>query len=600
MHSLSSNQLTGLESLRIRRVDAASLLSVPRDLRYLEFRPTRGGIYYQMHDGSGNWAPTTVQHSGIGMPEEYHHFSDAEVMAQAKAYDDTVWHELSQIEQFVAAQQEVLLSDQSSHASTALVPMRWLIEMSAPTLTSLNLDWVLWRRHGSDLNDDSAVMLRSLAALRFPHLRAFQFRNAILQQTMLPSDLFLFEDTFLEFMEYHQKLQCLAWPMDKFYSHVRPSIETRSRTGRLISHLANMLIDLRVDALYEGHAEAMTDGSHTLSEMHDCFRRRRFIAEFVPQMRRIESIKIEGGVPRDEKREILRALHWCPLKKIVMIGVSYPIGNTWGAQGLNLKALDQGSNWDEIENLEEEDYGGMLESYRRGFHMPKTFEFEPQYGWPAQAPLLQTIALHHASQVEELKICGYNGCPILSQTTPITAPILTSLRQFDNLKQLVMSFWLLTWHEGSYRDTEIINYWKDSRSPASTALVVVTPPRSPMSDAPVEAGTFPAFQTRYAPNQDFNRWAVALKTSFSPSALAYRVARDIGPYLSPIAKSRPSGVRVRASFCLGMKDDRRPASDIFDLDIRIGIDDQVLQFTGPREEMEKGRFWQKLETRKWF
>ncbi|KAH3912261.1 hypothetical protein HBH56_123860 [Parastagonospora nodorum] len=600
MRSLSSHRLTGLESLRIRRVDASSLLSSPKDLRFLEFRPTRGGMYYQMHDGSGNWAPTTVQFSGIGMSEEFHRFSDAELMAQAKAYDDTVWQELSQIEQFVAAQQELLLSDQSSSASAALVPMRWLLEMSAPTLTSLNLDWVLWRRDESDVNDDSAAMLKSLATLRFPHLRAFQFRNAVLQQTMLPGDVFLFEDTFLEFMEYHQKLQCLAWPMDKFYSHLRPSIELRARTGRLIAHLANMLIDLRVDAQYEGHGEAMTDGSHTLDEMHDCFRRRRFIAEFVPHMRRIESIKIEGGVPRDEKREVLRALHWCPLKKIVMIGVSYPIGNTWGAQGRNLKALDQGSSWDEIENLEEEDYGGMLESYRRGCHMLKTFEFEPEYGWPAHVPLLQTIALHHASQVEELKICGYNGCPILSQATPITAPLLTSLRQFDNLKQLVMSFWLLTWHEGSYRDTEIINYWKDSRSPASTALVVVTPPRSPMSDAPVEAGTFPAFQTRFAPQQDFNRWAVALKTSFSPSALAYRVARDIGPYLSPIAKSRPNGVRVRASFCLGMKDERRPASDIFDLDVRIGSDDQVLQFTGPREEMEKGRFWQKLETRKWF
>jgi hypothetical protein len=553
-----------------------------------------------MHDGSGNWAPTTVQFSGEGMSEEFHRFTDAELLEQAKEFDANVWAELSDIEQLVAAHQNLCISDRSPSPSLALSPLRWLLECSASTLTSLNLDWVLWRRNESDIHDDSAAMLKMLAALKFPQLRAFQFRNAVLQQTMLPNDVFLLEDTFLDFMECHQKLQCLAWPIDKFYSHVRPSVEVRNRSRKLIAHLANMLTDLRVDAQYEGHGEPITDTSHTIDEMHECIRRRRFIAEFAPHMRRIESIKIEGGVPRDEKRELLRALHWCPLKKIVMIGVSYPIGNTWGAHGLNLKALDQGSSWDDIHNLEEEDHHGIFESYRRGFHMPETFEFEPDYGWPAQAPLLQTIALHHTSKVEELKICGYNGCPILSQATPITDPLLTALRHFDNLKQLVMSFWLLTWYEGSYRDTEIINYWKDSRSPASTALVVFTPPQSPISDLPVDPGHFPAFQTRFAPPQEFNRWAVALKTSFSPSALAYRVARDIGPYLSPIAKSRPGGVRMRASFCLGVKDDRRPASDIFDLDIRIGKNDQVLEFTGPREEMENSRFWQKLESRRWF
>lgn len=600
MRSLSRISATGLESLRIRRVDAASMLSTPRDLGFLEFRPSRGGMYYQMHDGSGNWAPTTVQFSGEGMSEEFRRFTDAELMVQAKAFDAVVWDEQPEIEELVAAHPNLSISNNYTTTTVNPSSLSWLLASSTSTLTSLNLDWILWRRNESDTNDDSRPTLKLLAALRFPHLRAFQFRNAVLQQTKLPDDVFLFEDTFLDFMEYHQKLQCLAWPIDKFYGHVRPSTDVLNRSRKLVAHFANMLTEIRIDAQYEGHGEPMSDTGHTIEEMHECVRRRRFIAEFAPHMRRIERIKMEGGVPRDEKREILRALHWCPLKKIVMIGVSCPVGNTWGPHGLNLKALDQGSSWDDIHNLEEEDMEGILEAYKRGFHVPEIFEFEPDFGWPPQAPLLQTIALHHANTITELKLCGYNGCAILSEATPITDPLLNSLRHFDNLQQLVMSFWLLTWYEGSYRDTEIIKYWMDSRSPASTALVVVTPPRSPLSESPVDPGHFPAFQARFAPPQDFNRWAVVLKTHYSPSALAYRVARDIAPYLSPVAKSRPGGVRLRASFCLGVKDDRRPASDIFDLDMRIGKDDQVLEFTGPREELEKGRFWQKLETRRWF
>ncbi|KAJ4374230.1 hypothetical protein N0V83_002971 [Neocucurbitaria cava] len=382
--------------------------------------------------------------------------------------------------------------------------------------------------------------------------------------------------------------------------HVKPSIDVQNRSRKLVAHLAMMLTDLRIDTQYTEHGEPLTDESRTTEETQERDRRRRFIAEFAPHLRKVEQIKLEGGIPRDEKREILRALHWCPLKKVVMIGLSFPAGNTWGSQGFQLKALDPGQNIDSNINLEDEDLDGILASYRRGFSISRGFQFEPDYGWPAQAPLLQTIALHHASTVEELKICGYNGCPILSFQTPMTAPLLNGLRHYDNLKQLVISLWLLTWYEDSYRDTEIIQSWLDTRSPSSTALAVVTPPTSPMREHPVDPGQFPNFNPRVAPRQEFNRWAVALKTRFSPSALAYRVARDMGPYLSPVAKERPGGVKVRASFCLGVREEGRSASDIFDLEIRIGQDDQVLEYIGPREEGERGRWWTKLEERRWF
>ena len=110
----------------------------------------------------------------------------------------------------------------------------------------------------------------------------------------------------------------------------------------------------------------------------------------------------------------------------------------------------------------------------------------------------------------------------------------------------------------------------------------------------------PRFNNQTSREQNFNRWAVMLKTRFTPSALAYRVAEDIAPHLSQVAKAQPGGVRVRSSFCLGERVESRVANDIFDLDIRIGANGQVLEFIPPREEVEKSRFWQKLEGRRWF
>jgi hypothetical protein len=150
-----------------------------------------------------------------------------------------------------------------------------------------------------------------------------------------------------------------------------------------------MLIDLRIDAAFVGMGEPLTDLSDTLAASQERIRRRRFIAEFAPHMRRIVRMKAEGGIPRDEKRELLRALHYCPLNKIVLIGVSYPAGNTWGHHGQLLKLIDEGFSWEDMLDLEEEDPRSIDESYRRASHIQKEFIFEAEYGWPAiQHPLL--------------------------------------------------------------------------------------------------------------------------------------------------------------------------------------------------------------------
>ncbi|KAF1366088.1 hypothetical protein EJ07DRAFT_93734 [Lizonia empirigonia] len=601
---LEPTRTTGLESIRVRRLRAEPAAIGNRyDMTFGDMKLARGGFYCQLHSGLGAWVGTTVEFSRENLPEEVVLPTPGELEQKGRDFDNAIWANLPRQAELVyenSADFGCHINADASDLPPPIRPMQWLFQFSQSSLTRLDLDWILWRQKDEDdAYDESSDFLTSLSRMRFPHLIAFQMRNAVLPLTQLPDDVFLLEDTFLAFLEAHPKIKCLAWPLDKFYSHRRPSVEVQSRCRKLIAHMSMVLTDLRLDTHYAGNGEPMTDDKSTVEATQQRIRRRRFIAEFTPHMRKIKQIKLEGGIPRDEKREILRALHYCPLEKIVFIGVSFPVGNTWGHQGAQLKLLDAGSASDYTYDLEEEDGDGMLQAYKRRHCVSENFKFEPEYGWTAEAPLLHTLALHHADTVQELKMCGYNGCPILSYLTPDTTPLLAPLLQYQNLRQLVVSFWLLTFFEHSYRDIEIIQSWLDTRSPSSTALVVVTPPRSPEAEHPVDGAMMPA-PNPVAPRPQFNRWAVALKTRFTPSALAYRVANDIGPFLSPVAKARPGGVRVRASFCLGARKLNRAANDIFDLELSIGRDDAVLNFVGPREEGEKGRWWAKMEERQWF
>lgn len=598
----SPNYATGLESVRIRRLRVEPEGISERNRSQLEYALARGGRPFPMHNAAGGFIFTTIDirtppprpMTAIKLP------TPEELRAKADVYDTSIWDRLNfdapEIQPFVDSNQ----FPYPTLKSGPLNPMMTIIAKSWSTLTNLNLDWLLWRQQGS--NDDTKAMsdLQQLSQLRFPNLRAFQLRNAVVQETGLPQGVFLLEDMFLAFMEAHTRIQCLAWPLDRFFSHCKPCIDVQVRVRAVVSHLQNVLVDLRLDSFYSGNGEMNTDKGQETHEREERFRRRRFISEFALHMRKIEQLKLEGGIPRDEKRELVRALHFCPLKKLVLIGVTFPIGNTWGARGADLKQHDPNHTSDATSQLEEENLEGIMASYKNATILSEEVPNEPSYGWRAEAPFLLTISLHHASTIEELKLCGYNGSPILSYLTPVTTALLHPLRRFENLKQLVISFWLLTSFEDEYRDNAIIQSWIDTRSPSSTALVVVTPPATPANAPPVDPAMMPRYLNHPTRQQDFNRWAVVLKTRFTPSALAYRVAQDIAPHLSEVAKGRPGGVRVRASFCLGEKGESRPANDIFDLDIRIGSYGQVLEFIGPREEVEKGRFWQKLEGRRWF
>ncbi|OQO00779.1 hypothetical protein B0A48_13466 [Cryoendolithus antarcticus] len=350
------------------------------------------------------------------------------------------------------------------------------------------------------------------------------------------------------------------------------------RVQVVVERLGRTLIDLRVDVQYSGNGEWQSaDTAPREVDKADTIRRRRFITEFAALQTTVKTLKVEGGLPRDERREVIRAMHRCPIEKIVLIGVCYPIGNTWGTRGREMAITDGQAQIDDRIFLEAEDTTTIDELGVRTLEPPSSgFTYSPSFTWHNAAPMLHTIASYHSSTLRELKFCGYKGAPILLNPTPITTPFLHALKHCHKLETLITSFWLSTHFEGSPRDDQVISYWMDTRSPSSTAIV------APFWADPPATGT----------------WAYELKTKFAPDALAWRITSFLGPFLSEEAKGRKRGVKVRASFCVG------DWGGIFDVDVRIGKgavgSDVCLGWEGPREELEEGRRKGKSEGRGWF
>lgn len=274
---------------------------------------------------------------------------------------------------------------------------------------------------------------------------------------------------------------------------------------------------------------------------------------------------------------MIRALRQSPLKKVVMIGVNCPIGNTWGFYGRDLGSLgidEDPNDPDDFASLEEEDTDEII---RSGTTDPVTVSsdeiFEAEYGWPPAPPFIHTLASYHANTITELKFCGYRGAPLLWTPTAITTYMLAPLRHFHNLRHLIISLWLHTLYEGDHRDDEILAYWLNTRNPSSTALVTM------LDEAPTG-------------------WAKELAEKYEPRVMAARIVTLMGPYLSEKAKSQPGGMHVRASFCIGTY------GGLFDFDVVIGKaadgSDELRGWKGPREELHPERRVEKLRRRRWF
>jgi hypothetical protein len=666
----------GVEALRLRRLPlgAANMEDQHRLTRRTQVVYSRGGRASELSDGLGGNYLTTTNFAGAeivpGLEQAESDGQDLDdsqqsspletLMRSTNRFDDAIYEALSQQHEFPP---EVVAANIPSHCKRSLHMYmdRWALPVDqnpeqnhaftqlfrtetpspaacanlmltdmAKTLVSLNIDWAIKAPQvniqavGGFKSADYVRWIKwfsDLFSLRFPHLRAFQYRNAVTAHTTLPPGLYLLDKSTvffghpsakeanleeanshhnfflglkpLEFMEAHaDKLNCLAWPMAQFFSDEhRPDIATRARS--VIEKLSRSLVDLRVDEWYFRHPETNSEEGVVLfpdrkrSEsffrpsltftIADLFKkahlsRRRFIAEFAAEMRVLRSIKVEGGIPRDERRETIAALRHCPIEKLVFIGIGSIIGNTWGPGG---EYYGEEMSWEDTTSLEEVDEGAIR---RLGMtspsHVPAESSFVPSYGWRGREPMLHTIVSRHGESLRELKMCGYKGAIALYDPSFIVWPMLAALKHCHALESLMMSFWLPTLFENNLRDAEVISYWLDQRDSTSTGLVCLS------AEPPAEGS-----------------WPYELETKFKPAAVAARVANLLGNSLSSTAKRRPGGLHVRASFSM-------QEAAIFDLDLWLGENSdggvELIRWEGPSDETEPRRRDQKLKSRRWF
>ncbi|KAK3064088.1 hypothetical protein LTS18_010214 [Coniosporium uncinatum] len=500
---MSSSQLTQLKSLRFRRL---RLTLDP--LAEGNFAYGRGASKKQLTNGAGSYYRTYVNYNrmeAFGDNSKWSHLP-ADLFVPVSRFDNAIYERLPDIER--------LLSDLPGYSPYAdpvgeyFQNTSWMRQSRRPanfaqslcmqaleSLTSLNLDWVGWIRSDGHVGSQDAVaqmqhdFLSNIASLHFPHLRSFQLRNAISTRatTKLQTEVYLFAPQsqtgpvgFLEFMEAHPNLLNLAWPMDKFYPHWKVDKTTKTRISTTVANLGRTLLGLRIDFDTDGfdRGEPLTDESRDVASVEARARRHLFVRDFAAEMTKVRTIKIEGGVPRDEKRETIRALYRCPLEKVVLIGISCPLGNLWGGDGEWLAHQDPFLS-DNAGALEEEHTEAILAASKTVPLPPdENFHFVPTYNWLPGPPMLHTIATHHASTINELKFCGYYGSPPLGLKTPLSDAMLSSLKYFDNLEAIVLSVWLPTFFDGDYLDDSIIQSWTDYQNACSTAGSTADPSTS--------------------------------------------------------------------------------------------------------------------------
>lgn len=567
--SVLDGYVAGLQSVRIRRLRAScedpNVGDTPMLVRGCE-EPLGGERYRYFTSPAIRFARSS---------EDY--------FRKAHAWDDAIYRRFPEVEEIAGMASEMahkaaetaLQNNPNSIDEEPAWLVSQLVTSSSFTIRSLNLDWVL----------DGVLFIRNhwIALMNFPNLRAFQVRNAIVKDTRFcpGSDTSLLDGCWLEFLERHPRIQCLAWPLECFCSHIAPSIELSFRAKGVVATLGRTLKELRIDADIIFRGEPITDqrGHNPWSPQfpggsESRFRRRLFIEHVAPHMSTLEILKIEGGIPFDERSEIVRAVCFSPLHKLVVIGVSFSPGDTWELlpqpvrQALLFDQVDIRDDTlpDDLEGLsvasENEDHWASLQS--EAFSAPSV----PAYN-PSRYSMLRTIALYHAATIKSLKFCGFRGAPILHSPTSLTSIILAPLRHLYNLQYLTMAFWIPTLFEGSNREDQIRSYWLDAQSSNSTALAMP-------ADADME-----------------NTWAKVLVERFTPAKLAEKVADLLAPHLSKTAMARQGGMVVRALFLLG-------GHNIFELEVRMGPHGEVVSHKGPRAEVDAEKVNEKLEKRAWF
>jgi hypothetical protein len=471
-----------------------------------------------------------------------------------------------------------------------------VFQSSADSLASLNLDWMI------GMDGHFNTLWSTLPT--FPHLKALQLRNLLTRETRIYNEeVFLMQPgrTFFDFLLRHPLIQCLSWPVEHFFAGDQNAmIREHDHVRALTSHIGRRLRTLRVDHFLAYGGEVDTDYAVTHGTKARRRSRYRFVEHFAAHMEAVDLIKIEGGIPKDETREILRALRRCPVEKVVIIGTSWPLGDLdpSASAGSDLSIISGVSSEDNsamagvVPDLPEGDafevqtalQDLILSSQETPaadvvssppFRTPlppaaKQDHFVPSFGQDGPA-VLHVLASQFSNTITALKFCGYHGAPEFWSQSHANdlRKVLGPLAQFQHLQSLYIALDLNCDWEDRYCGSEIEQFWKNSSSPDSRALA--------MSSI-----------------TEIHGWTKYLEERFAPPRMAKRVMEIIGVHLSPL---RRQDTEIRA---LLWKGDSGRDGQIHELGVIVSPESEIVRFWGPRGEYDKEKVDEKQLNRAWY
>ncbi|MCJ1245815.1 hypothetical protein MMC30_003019 [Trapelia coarctata] len=435
-----------------------------------------------------------------------------------------------------------------------------IVKAEESTLASITFDWLL--------NGEAIVKALTQYEPFFPRLKALQVRNAVEAPATLDGPLhqldqsLLFGQVWLDFLQRHPNIECLAWPMESFIQE--PGIIT-DNIRSVLSTLGSRLKELRVDAQVLPYVDD-TSAALSHSSPQALKRQLQFVELVAPHMRSLEVLKIEGTIPAEVRYQLLQTLQHCPLQKVVVIGLYWAVTNTWGDCD-----YDDERFW----KLEVTDPIPWTDTRTSNVIHPEGHEPAGQTALSPSStqvaiPVLDMLSRFQASTITELKFCGFRGAPTLLYPSPKTHYELSFLKNFHNLRYLTTAVWIPTYHQTQDRSEDIYHFWNDE--------VLVDQDQTLGRDS----------QHIFRP---------LLMEYYHHDAIAKSVAKLIGPHLSTQACGRAGGIGVKVLMLLPS---RAHGSEIYEVEVRLGINCKILGVVEVRGENHPVKLEEKLHGRRWF
>ncbi|KAI9819242.1 MAG: hypothetical protein M1827_007398 [Pycnora praestabilis] len=422
-----------------------------------------------------------------------------------------------------------------------------LLEASSSTLKYIDLDWI-FGPHGC------IPLYHQLNSIRFNNLRALQVRNSALLEA--GPELFLLHEGLFGFLGRHSGIQCLGWPIDRFFA---PSAESNIVQDpdfcNVVSTLGRTLKELRLGTTFG----KSLDGAGTESIGKEAWESRRlFIEHFATYMLVLNVLKFRGTVPTLETQNLIHALKRCPIQKLVLEGSFDNL--PWGLA--SHKHFQDGITNGPPDNEE-----------RRTWKFPILDKELKQHDGLSE--IWKLVARFWSATITDIKIRRIDDTDSFVTKYPNWGRDFRPLQSLHQLRYFAIPILLDTTFESKVRNKEVVAYWHDAQRPTSTALAI---------PAGVEIE---------------NVWAKALRQWYSPDKLAAHVASLIGRYLSPQAKARYGGVTICA--LLTLKPSPGSSSHVvYELRVGVGEMNQPLWFDGPVTRGERRKSRDKFKARQWF